>query len=84
MPNDRRIDNPDELPAEFKEWLLRYLDQERSLPVVARLASGGANTYSVSNSSTDRTYDVVGITVGELANVVATIISDLRQKGIVG
>ena len=28
MPNDRRLDTPADLPAEFKEWLKRYTEQE--------------------------------------------------------
>lgn len=84
MPNDSRLDNPAELPAEFKEWLLRYLEQEAPLHVLVKLAAGGAPTYAASNVTTDRAYDADTVLVAELADIVGTLIADLRAKGIVG
>ena len=84
MSRDDRLDIPAELPAEFKEWLLRYLDQERSLGSLGRLQAGGANTYTETNVTPDRSFDADTVTVAKLADIVGTLISDLRAKGIVG
>ncbi len=45
---------------------------------------GGLSTYTVTNASTDRTFDASTVGTTELANVVATLISDLRNRGLVG
>lgn len=48
---------------------------------VARLEStqiaGNGNTYTITNDSTDRTFDANSTTVAELADVLATLIRDL-------
>lgn len=51
--------------------------------VDANGATLGEQTYSASNVSTDRTYDADATTLGELADVVGTLIADLRAKNIV-
>ena len=40
-------------------------------------------TYTASNVSTDRSYDADTVAVAELADVVGTMIADLRAKGLV-
>jgi hypothetical protein len=40
--------------------------------------------YSVSNSAVNRSYDANATTSTEIANVLGTLIADLRAKGIVG
>lgn len=40
-------------------------------------------TYSVSNGTTDRTYDADATSVDELADILATLIADLRSLGLV-
>ena len=42
-----------------------------------------ATTYSVTNLSTDRAYDANSTTTGELADVLGTLIADLRTYGLV-
>lgn len=42
-----------------------------------------AATYTVSNAAPDRSYDAATVAVAELANVVGTLIADLRAAGIV-
>ncbi len=44
---------------------------------------GSAETYSVTNLVTDRTYDADATTLAELADVLGTLIADLRARGIV-
>lgn len=48
------------------------------------LVSATTQTYTVSNPSTDRSYDVTGLTLNELAAVVGTLIADLQAKGLLG
>lgn len=42
-----------------------------------------ANPYSITNVTTDRSYDASSTTLPELANVVATLIADLKLTGII-
>ena len=44
---------------------------------------GTSQTYTESNVTTDRTYDANATSTDELADVLGTLISDLRAKGIV-
>lgn len=44
--------------------------------------SGATATYTESNVTTDRTYNANATSLDELADVVGTIISDLRTRGI--
>lgn len=46
------------------------------------LVSAVTQTYTISNPSTDRAYDVTGLTLNELAAVVGTLIADLQAKGL--
>lgn len=41
------------------------------------------SAYTVTNSTTDRTYDANSTTMNELADVVATLIADLKLTGII-
>ncbi len=41
-------------------------------------------TYTISNGSTDRTYDANATTTDELADILYTLIQDLKQLGLVG
>lgn len=43
-----------------------------------------SSAYTVTNGTTDRTYDADATTVNELADVVATLIADLKATGIIG
>lgn len=46
-------------------------------------SSGYVQTYSVTNLSTDRSYDANSTSTAELADVLGTLIADLRAKGLV-
>ena len=39
--------------------------------------------WNVGNASVDRVYDATATTIDELANVIATLISDLRSRGVI-
>jgi hypothetical protein len=43
-----------------------------------------SSAYTVTNGTTDRAYDADATTVNELADVVATLIADLKATGIIG
>lgn len=43
-----------------------------------------AGTYVVTNAAADRSYDADTVTVAELADVVGTLIADLKASGVVG
>jgi hypothetical protein len=45
--------------------------------------SGDPETYSATNVTPDRSYDADTVLIAELADVVGTLIADLRTKGIV-
>lgn len=43
-----------------------------------------SSAYTPSNVSTDRSFDAATVLVGELANVVGTMIADLQARGLLG
>ena len=42
------------------------------------------SAYTVTNLTTDRAFDADTVTVGELADIVGTLLADLRTRGLVG
>lgn len=42
----------------------------------------GSDPYTITNATPDRSYNANATTVDELADVVATLVSDLQAKGI--
>lgn len=50
---------------------------------VTRLTYGTPQTYAESNVTTDRTYDANATSLDEIADVLGTLIGDLRARGIV-
>jgi hypothetical protein len=71
------------LPPDFKDWLIRHIENENPR-LDTEMTSGGASTYAASNVTTDRTYDANATSLNELADVLGSLIQDLRAKGIVG
>lgn len=45
--------------------------------------TGGSAAYTVTNGTTDRTFDADTVVVAELADVVATLIADLKLRGLI-
>lgn len=43
-----------------------------------------ATGYTVTNTTTDRTYNADSVTINELADVVGTLINDLKNVGVIG
>lgn len=55
----------------------------RAVTIAGKLTVGTAQTYAASNVTTDRTYDADVTTLAELADIVGTLIADLRAIGLV-
>lgn len=55
----------------------------KNLNFAGKLNPLSPQTYSVTNLSTDRTYDAAATSTAELANVLGTLIGDLRTLGLV-
>lgn len=77
-----------------KSDLARFIEQVLNLPpnLQAQLAyvlsasgtlPGTAETYTATNVTTDRAYDANATTLDELADVLGTLIADLRARGVV-
>lgn len=49
----------------------------------ANVVLKGATTYTVTNGLTDRAYDANATTLDEIADVLGTLIADLRTLGVV-
>lgn len=53
---------------------------ERRLQIIeARQRAGNGNTFTITNLTTDRTYDANSTTVAELADIIGTLITDLAS-----
>jgi hypothetical protein len=50
----------------------------------AIIAPSSPGAYSVSNVTTDRTYDADSTTLDELADILGTLLADLQALGIIG
>lgn len=73
---------PIESPREWLTWanmMTRIMEQYELF--TAHPAS--TNKYSVSNLTTDREYDADSTTTAELADVLGTLITDLKAKGVI-
>ena len=46
--------------------------------------SSSKERFNVTNVTADRTYDADSTTVAELADVLGTLINDLRARGLIG
>jgi hypothetical protein len=55
--------------------------EDRVQTLEARL-TGRLPVFTVTNATTDRAYNATATTVGELANVLATLLSDLHGLGL--
>jgi hypothetical protein len=49
----------------------------------SRSYNASTGTYTISNVTTDRTYDANATTVDELADVLGTLIADLNTRGVI-
>ena len=63
---------------DIEDWQQWAEEVER---VINLLLAGSGQTYTVTNGSTDRAYDANATTVDELADVLSTLITDLKATG---
>jgi hypothetical protein len=62
---------------------MTYIFQSDGTNYTTMGVSGDPETYSATNVTPDRSYDADTVLIAELADVVGTLIADLRTKGIV-
>jgi hypothetical protein len=77
------LEDPDNLGPEFKAWLPKHLEMHPPRLLAKDIAFGPTPTYTVTNLSTDRAYDANATTTAELADVLGTLLADLKEKGII-
>lgn len=66
--------------SEFFEAIARKVDENDTL--TTQLTSNTA-VYTATNVTTDRGFDADTVTVAELADVVGTLIADLKNAGVI-
>ena len=71
---------PNTYDQRWANQLPRQLEQNIS---TTNLAASSAR-YTVTNVTTDRTFDADSTTTAELADVHGTLLTDLRERGIIG
>lgn len=82
--NRRRYEADHRYMADFLEELCRYLERAFSQIEFTDESRQVANTdrnWTITNDQDDRTFDADTVAVAELADVVATVIHDLEDKG---
>ena len=70
-------------PTDWTRWgadLIRRLNND--IIDLRRPANKDDQQYSITNVVTDRSYDANSTTVDELADVLGTLIEDLKTKGL--
>lgn len=77
----RLPDPPDRYDANYERQRNRALEEADAENVKS---AGNVRTYAASNVTTDRTFDADSTTLAEVADVLGTLIADLREKRIVG
>jgi hypothetical protein len=71
-------------PSDYNpRWANQLINQIEQNIAATNLAASSAR-YNVTNVTTDRELDADSTTLAELADVVGTLLSDLRERGIIG
>jgi hypothetical protein len=71
-------------PSEYgQRWANQLINQLEQNIAATNLAASSAR-YTVTNVTDDRTYDANSTTTAELADVLGTLINDLRERGVLG
>jgi hypothetical protein len=71
---------PDRYDREYERERNRTLEQADA----ENVKHEGKRVYAASNVTTDRTFDADATSTAELADIVGTLIADLREKKIIG
>ena len=70
-------------PVEYdRRWASQLINQIESNISNLNL-SASSSVYTMTNVTTDRTLDANSTTTAELADVLGTLITDLKERGIV-
>ena len=70
-------------PKEWDENWGRRLVSTIELQIKYLDSTASPEPYIVSNVTTDRTYDADSTTLAEIADVLGTLITDLKNKGVI-
>ncbi len=70
-------------PAEYdQQWMNSILDRlDLSFELLARIIQSG---YTTSNVTTTRTIDADATSTAEIADVLCTLIEDMKSRGVLG
>ena len=71
---------PDRYDPEYERVRNRLIEEA----IADCVQTLGKRVYAASNVTTDRTFDADTVLIAELADIVGTLIADLREKKIVG
>ncbi len=63
--------------------VLRFSEYLEDVTRTLNTLTSNTDAYTVTNAATDRTFDADTVTVAELADVVATLIVDLKAAEII-
>jgi hypothetical protein len=76
-----RLPSPPNLyDQRWANQLIRQLEQN----IAATNLAASSSRYTVTNVTTDRTLDADSTSTAELADVLGTLITDLRERGVLG
>ena len=71
---------PERYSAEFMRELARLIEDADA----GNVKHEGKRVYAESNVTTSRTFDADTVLLAELADIVGTLIKDLREKKVIG
>ena len=70
-------------PPQWDENWARRLISTLELQIKYLDSTASPDVYTVSNLTLDRTYDANSTTLDEVADVLGTLITDLKNKGVI-
>ena len=71
-------------PIEYDQRWANQLVNQLGQNIAAINLAASSSTYTISNVTTDRAFDADSTTLAEIADVLGTLITDLKNKGVVG
>lgn len=75
------------LPSPSSDYSQRWANQlvnQLEQNIAATNLAASSTRYTVTNVTTDRSYDANSTSTAELADVLGTLIDDLRARGVLG
>ena len=71
-------------PSRIRTAVGKSVDNQLEQNIAATNLAASSARYTVTNVTDDRTYDANSTTTAELADVLGTLINDLRERGVLG